>query len=26
VDFTEFVKFKLCIGDYDAVDVDEVLK
>jgi hypothetical protein len=26
MDFTEFVRFKLCIDDYDAVDVDEVLK
>ena len=25
-DFTDFVRFKLCISDYDAVDVDEVLK
>jgi len=25
-DFTDFVRFKLCIDDYDAVDVDEVLK
>ncbi len=25
-DFTDFVRFKLGIGDYDAVDVDEVLK
>ena len=25
-DLTDFVKFKLGIGDYDAVDVDEVLK
>ena len=26
MDFTEFVRSKLCIDDYDAVDVDEVLK
>jgi hypothetical protein len=26
MDFTEFVKDKLCIDDYDGVDVDEVLK
>ena len=26
MDFTEFVKDKLCIDDYDAVDVDDVLK
>jgi len=26
MDFTEFVRFKLCIDDYDAVDVDDVLK
>jgi hypothetical protein len=26
MDFTEFVRFKLCIDDYDGVDVDEVLK
>jgi hypothetical protein len=26
MDFTDFVRFKLCIDDYDAVDVDEVLK
>ena len=26
MDFTEFVRFKLCIDDYDAVDIDEVLK
>ena len=26
MDFTEFVRFKLCIDDYDSVDVDEVLK
>ena len=25
-DFTDFVRFKLGIGDYDVVDVDEVLK
>jgi hypothetical protein len=25
-DFTDFVRFKLGIGDYDAVNVDEVLK
>ena len=25
-DFTDFVRFKLGIGDYDAVDVNEVLK
>jgi hypothetical protein len=25
-DFTDFVRFKLCIDDYDAVDVDDVLK
>ena len=25
-DLTDFVRFKLCIGDYDAVDVNEVLK
>ena len=25
-DLTDFVRFKLCISDYDAVDVDEVLK
>jgi len=25
-DLTDFVRFKLGIGDYDAVDVDEVLK
>ena len=25
-DFTDFVRFKLGISDYDAVDVDEVLK
>ena len=25
-DLIDFVKFKLGIGDYDAVDVDEVLK
>ena len=25
-DFTDFVRFKLGIDDYDAVDVDEVLK
>ena len=26
IDFTDFVRFKLGISDYDAVDVDEVLK
>ena len=26
MDFTEFVKDKLGISDYDAVDVDEILK
>jgi hypothetical protein len=26
MDFTEFVRFKLCIDDYDAVDIDDVLK
>jgi hypothetical protein len=26
MDFTEFVRFKLCIDDYDGVDIDEVLK
>jgi len=26
MDFTDFVRFKLCIDDYDFVDVDEVLK
>ena len=26
MDFTDFVRFKLCIDDYDAVDVDDVLK
>lgn len=26
LDFTDFVRFKLGIDDYDAVDVDEVLK
>ena len=26
MDFTEFVRFKLGIDDYDAVDVDDVLK
>ena len=25
-DFTDFVRFKLGIGDYDVVDVNEVLK
>lgn len=25
-DFTDFVRFKLCIDDYDAVNVDDVLK
>jgi hypothetical protein len=25
-DFIDFVRFKLCIDDYDYVDVDEVLK
>ena len=25
-DFTDFVRFKLGIDDYDAVDIDEVLK
>ena len=25
-DFTDYVRFKLGISDYDAVDVDEVLK
>jgi hypothetical protein len=25
-DFIDFVRFKLCIDDYDGVDVDEVLK
>ena len=25
-DFTDFVRFKLCIDDYDYVDVNEVLK
>jgi len=25
-DLTDFVRFKLGIGDYDAVDVDEILK
>jgi len=25
-DFTDFVRFKLGIDDYDAVDVNEVLK
>ena len=25
-DLTDFVKFKLGISDYDAVDIDEVLK
>lgn len=25
-DFTDYVRFKLGIGDYDAVDVNEVLK
>lgn len=25
-DFTDFVRFKLGISDYDAVDIDEVLK
>jgi len=26
MDFTEFVRFKLGIDDYDAVDVDDILK
>ena len=26
MDFTDFVRFKLCIDDYDVVDVDEFLK
>lgn len=26
MDFTEFVRFKLCIDDYDGIDIDEVLK
>lgn len=26
MDFTDFVRFKLCIDDYDGVDVDEELK
>jgi hypothetical protein len=26
IDFTDFVRFKLCIDDYSGVDVDEVLK
>jgi hypothetical protein len=26
LDFTDFVRFKLCIDDYDSVDVDKVLK
>lgn len=26
LDFLDFVRFKLCIDDYDAVDVNEVLK
>jgi hypothetical protein len=25
-DFTEFVRFKLCIDDYDGIDVDDILK
>jgi hypothetical protein len=25
-DFTEFVRFKLCIDDYDGVDIDDILK
>lgn len=25
-DLTDFVRSKLCISDYDAVDIDEVLK
>lgn len=26
LDFQDFVRFKLCIDDYDYVDVDDVLK
>ena len=26
LDFQDFVRFKLCIDDYDAVNIDEVLK
>jgi hypothetical protein len=26
LDFTDFVRVKLCIDDYDSVDVDKVLK
>jgi hypothetical protein len=26
LDFLDFVRFKLCIDDYDSVDVNEVLK
>jgi hypothetical protein len=26
MDFTEFVRFKLCIDDYDGIDIDEILK
>jgi len=26
MDFTEFVRFKLCIDDYDAVSTDDILK
>jgi len=25
-DFTDFVRFKLCIDDYDGIDIDEILK
>ena len=25
-DFTEFVRFKLCIDDYDGIDIDDILK
>ena len=25
-DLTDFVRFKLCIDDYDGIDIDEVLK
>jgi hypothetical protein len=26
MDFTEFVRFKLCIDDYDSVSTDDILK
>ncbi len=26
MDFTDFVRFKLCIDDYDGIDIDDILK